>query len=281
MVAPPVRVPAPPPQPLEETAAPLPPPAVHPTRAIGIIPASQAKRKHNFELIIEVPAKRFKLSDRPMQSSSSNGSGASSSRITLDAPAAATTRVVPVKPQRRSSKDIIRKVPGTQFAVTLDPKIRDILVTREFMRSWFGTHYYHQFCEPSVDMVRKHGFDHFVFVNGVRAIGKMILFVSPCLNEAHPFTQDSTPQAPTAPGQPGLVTLFDERPWPAYDRYRVFGRVQMSPARWQYLGLYKVTKLPAWTPEEMQRQRWTVRLSLSITRIPFLGHGTERFIGLG
>lgn len=257
-----MRVPTPPPQPREETAAPPPPPAVCPTRAIGIIPASQAKRKHNFELVIEVPAKRFKLSNLPMQSSSSNGSGASSSRITLDAPAAATTRVS-VKPPRRSSKEIIRKVPGTQFAVTLDPKIRDIFVTREFMRSWFGTHCYHQFCEPSGEMVRKHGFDHFVFVHGVRAIGEMVLFVSPCLNEAHPFTQDSTPQAPTAPGQPGLVTLFDERPWPAYDRYRVFGRVKVAPARWRYLGLYKATKLPAWTPEEIKRQRCTVRLPLS------------------
>ena len=51
--------------------------------------------------------------------------------------------------------------------------------------------------------------------------------------------------------------MFEERPWPTFERYRVFVRVSLS--RWLYMGLYKATKLPAWTPGEIKRQRATVR----------------------
>lgn len=68
-----------------------------------------------------------------------------------------------------------------------------------------------------------------------------------------PFAQEGTPQAP---GEHGIITLFDEKPWPVYEHYRLFRRVKTF--KWQYVGLYKATKLPAWTPEEMKRQRYTV-----------------------
>jgi len=91
--------------------------------------------------------------------------------------------------------------------------------------------------------------------------------VSPCLVELplfmHLLVQESTPQSPPAPGEPGLVTLFDGKPWLAYDRYRVFVRVTQFPSTWQYMGLYKATKLPAWTPGEVKRQRPKVGSLLS------------------
>ena len=64
--------------------------------------------------------------------------------------------------------------------------------------------------------------------------------------------------APLAPGEPGLITQFEDRRWPVCDRYRVFGRV--GSARWQYMGLYKTTKLSAWTPTEVKNLRVAVRL---------------------
>ena len=76
------------------------------------------------------------------------------------------------------------------------------------------------------------------------------------------FAQGDTSQPPTAPGKPGLISLFQERPWPVYDRYRIFVRaVDQSPTKWQYVGLYRATKLPAWTPKEVTHQQATVRSS--------------------
>jgi len=179
---------------------------------------------------------------------------ASSSRTTFATP------LMPAKPARRTPKDhIFRKVPKIPFIVDLDPKIRDVLVTREYMGAYFGAQQRSTFSKPTQEQFNKHGYDHFVFVHGVRTSGKTLpLRVSVSFfTEARTFTQDTSPQAPTAPGEPGLVTEF--KSWPAYDRYRIFGRVKMNPAKWQYMGLYKATKLAAWTPGEVKRQRGTVR----------------------
>ncbi|KAF9649388.1 hypothetical protein BDM02DRAFT_3186288 [Thelephora ganbajun] len=252
IVPPPAQVLTLPSQPRDETPplpprSPSPPPFVPLTRAFGIIPASQAKRKRDFELIIEIPAKRFKASQYPTPSSSSNGFVASSSSTTLDSPAVTIVRAPAQKVCTGSCrKVIIREIGGTRFKVDLNPEIRSVTVTRHFMWSHFGTHQVHPFSEPPKDQVDRHGYDHFVFIH-----------------------EDNGPQVPFVPGEPGLVTHFEDRSWPALDRYRVFGRVNAFPARWKYMGLYKATKLPAWTPEEIKglgltiKSRWatTVRES--------------------
>lgn len=268
IVAAPIQTPA---RPREETPPPpprSPPPApvVHPTRAIGIIPASRVKRKHDFELIIETTAKRHKASNYPITGSSSSSSTASSSRITLDAPPAALVAPAPVRPQRLHKDSASRKVRGTSFVVDLDPKIRDVVVSRDFMGSYFGAQKRYTFSIPGKDKVDKHGYDHFVFINRVRTSGKPSFVLSPCFIEAHLLAQDVNPQAPSVPGEPGLITLFDERPWPKYENYRIFERGKMSPARWKYMGLYKATKLSAWTPEEVKNRPAVVRLFLSCER---------------
>jgi hypothetical protein len=185
----PVQVPTPPPQPHEETPPPLPrspsppprtpsppprspapAPTVYPPRLIGIIPASQAKRKHNFELIIETPSKRSKAFHGHIPSSSWNRPVASSSRATLDTPVTAATRA-PTKKARKAfpKRPIIRKVLGPIFKVGLDPKIRDVAVTRDFVHSYFGLHHTVKFAKLSEDQVGKHGSDPFVFICEVRA----------------------------------------------------------------------------------------------------------------
>ena len=138
---------------------------------MGIIPASQAKRKHNFELVIEIPAKRFKALNYPTPSSSVNNSVASSSRVTLDTPVAG----VPKPAKHRKRPPLIRKIPSVAFKVNLDPKIRDIAVTRSFMGSYFGAHQRFQFSRLPVHQIIKHGYDHFVFIHGVRMGVKVAL----------------------------------------------------------------------------------------------------------
>ena len=63
------------------------------------------------------------------------------------------------------------------------------------------------------------------------------------------------------------MTLFEDRPWPLLDRYRIFVRVDKG--KWRYMGLYKATKLPAWTPGEVKDQRATVRPPFFPTRVSF------------
>ena len=202
---------------------------------------------------------------------------ASSSSVTLDASSAAAVAPAPVKPRRRSAKDSFRKFRSTPFVVDLNPKIRDVAVSRNFMRSYFGAHKRHRFSEPEQDRVDNHGYDHFVFINKVRT--KSPSWLSVFYLEARPFVQDVNPQAPSGPGQPGIITRFDEKPWPKYDQYRIFRRTNVSPAKWQYIGLYKATKLPAWTPEEMKRQMAGVRLILSFGHC-FRVTGADLFMGL-
>ena len=158
----------PPPPPARSPSSPSPASAIRPSRLIGIIPASQAKRKHNFELVIEIPAKRFKASCYPAAlSCSSNGSVASSSRTTLN-----TTRT-PVKASRnRLTQTIIRDVPSATFLVDVDPQIRDVVVTRDFMSSHFGAPSRKSFSQPPKDWFDTHGYDHFTFVLEVRASKK-------------------------------------------------------------------------------------------------------------
>ena len=173
VVATPIQVPAPPPQPREEPPPPRSPPrasTLRPMTPINIAPATRAKRKHNFELIIETSRKRSKPSSHPAQGSSSVNSVATSSRVTLDAPSSAAAESMPAKSlSRRLLRNATSyKVFGTPFAVGLDPKIRDVTVTREFMCSNFGAHPGFTFSKPLQDHFDRHGYDHFVFINGVR-----------------------------------------------------------------------------------------------------------------
>lgn len=277
IAAAPIQTPA---QPREETPPPPPPspppaPVVYPPRTIDIIPASRVKRKHDFELIIEAPAKRYKASNYPATGSSSGSSAASSSRITLDASPATVVAPAPVRPKRRSFKDpASRPIRGTSFVVDLDPKIRDVVVSRDFMGSYFGAHMRYTFSIPAKDKFEKHGYDHFVFINRVRTNGKLLhRVVLRVLSKPHLLAQDVNPQAPSGPGEPGIITLFDERPWPKYDQYRIFerGKTKIAPSRWKYIGLYKVTKLSAWTPEEVKHQPAVVRPLLSRERRCYRG----------
>lgn len=225
-VAAPIQTPA---QPREETP-PLPPrspppaPIVYPPRTIDIIPASRVKRKHNFELIIEAPAKRYKVSNYPATGSSSGSSTTSSGRITLDAPPAAVVAPAPVRPQRRLFKDpAFRKVRGTSFVVNLDPKIRDVVVSREFMGSYFGAHKRYTFSIPPKDKLDKHGYDHFVFINGVRTNGKLLhRVVSVFYRSRSAYHRISTPKRRQPPVNPV------SSPYSTRDRGRIMTVIEYS-----------------------------------------------------
>jgi hypothetical protein len=182
----------PPPQPREESppAPPRlhsPPPPAPPTiRPFEILTASQAKRKRgfeHFELVINVPAKRFKAS-RYLAPRNSDGPTASSSGDDPDRPATVATR-----PQARpeswtcDSEPTIRKISVSPFRVVLKPEIRNIAVTREFLRAQFGAQRIRTFSRLPRQMFCKHGYDHFVFVHRVRVRG--VPFPSPFLNKTN------------------------------------------------------------------------------------------------
>lgn len=93
---------------------------------------------------------------------------ASSSRTTLDTGPVVVAAHPLSKPTRYLKNTTIRKVSGTTFTPDIDPEIRNVVVTREFLRSQFGAHPYHIFSQPPVDKVHKHGYDHFAFIHGVR-----------------------------------------------------------------------------------------------------------------
>ena len=154
-VAQPVHVPRSPPQPHEEGSASSPPrslpPVPVPPQMMGGIPTSQAKRKHKFELIIEVPSKRIKVPNNPSSSSSTASSSA----------------VVGTHGQANSHFPT-RKALGTTFKVDLNPRIRDITVTRDFMWIHFGVNPFRSFVQTPKAQFEKHGYNNFVFVRGVR-----------------------------------------------------------------------------------------------------------------
>lgn len=147
--------------------SPSPPPAVHPKNFIGIIPASQLKRKHNFELVIEVPSKKLKPLRYPQSSTSSGNPMASSSRSVPNK--SVTTATGSSVWENRTRQRNIRKATGTHFKVTLDPQIRDATVTRAFMNAHFRIRLSNQFCQLPQDKADHHGYDHFVFVSKVNS----------------------------------------------------------------------------------------------------------------
>ena len=74
----------------------------------------------------------------------------------------------PAKPLRCSSK---------VFVVGLNQKIRDVVVTREFLNSYFGASQRFTVHKSTKEQLDKHGYNHFVFIHGVRTSGKALLFV--------------------------------------------------------------------------------------------------------
>jgi hypothetical protein len=157
----PIRVPTPPPPPPPRSLSP-PPPGKHISKPVEIAPTSRAKRKHQFELIIEIPAKRFKPSRYPESVSSSTGAAtASSSRNGL----ISSTKRAKAPPIAQSG---IRKPTVPSFRVRLDPKIRDVAVSREFLKAHFGANKLLPFSKPTKRQVDNHGYDHFAFVHEVR-----------------------------------------------------------------------------------------------------------------
>lgn len=279
----PSPLPAPPPRPHEGTPpslrpplpSPPPPPVVRPRTPFGIIPASRAKRKRNFEVVVEVPAKRFKPPPDQKLTTSSDTSTASTGRsipgdvvFVPRAPIQIQNSQKPKKPKKAPkapepeiqeiqkeewvltlpAKQPIRRIRAPSFKIDLNPKIRDVLVSRAYMLSHFGAHNIRSFAVPSRKKVHPQEYGHFLFING-----------------------DFSPQAPSAPGKPGLITLFEENPLPKRKHYRVFLGARGQPAnlaRWGYMGLYKTRRLPAWTPEEIRqhaqeiKNHWTTRIRL-------------------
>lgn len=243
-----VRVPTPPPEPQEED--PLPPPpllpphsvstrpiipiAVLPNNPFGIIPASQMKRKRNFEVLITIPAKRFKPSHHSKLCTSSEDRVASSSRNVIDNSVTAATHPSAKKYQNPKPKvdSMNRRLPRIPFRVTLDPEILNVTVTRRFIAAQFGGHPFCSYTKLPPNRVVVHGYDHFVFAQ-----------------------KGFSPQAPSAPGAPGLITHWYEHQWPDLCFYRLFVRIGDAIDKWQYMGLYKATKLSAWSPDEIKQRR--------------------------
>jgi hypothetical protein len=157
-----------------------------------------------------------------------------------------------------ASKSRIRQTAAAPFKVTLDPELRDVTVTRQYLKAQFGAFSFHPFAKIPRGLVEEHGYDHFIFMHSVRPSPRGMLSIH-LHAELKRSTQVSTPQVPSAPGKPGVVARFKEKPWPELELSRVFVRVRELPPRWQYMGLYKATRLPAWTPNEVQRQRPRVR----------------------
>lgn len=139
-------------------------PAIHP---IEIIPASRAKRRPNFELIIEVPAKRFRASHYPVPSPAIS-------------PDKSTTHQRK-KRDRTHRSAVTRELASTPFKVTLDPNIRSIGVTREFLCTQFDVK--RVSCSRLAYEVHKHGYDHFAFLHEVRTIS--FASTRPFINSLH------------------------------------------------------------------------------------------------
>lgn len=117
---PPRRSPSSPPHSLPFHHLPPPPEVVLSRKPFGIIPASQMKRERNFELIIEIPAKRFKASRYPEPVTSSNVPVASSSRIVLQN--SVGTALHPPMDENHTQSSLgsaPRKVISAPFKVTL------------------------------------------------------------------------------------------------------------------------------------------------------------------
>ena len=149
-------------------------PVLAPTsQTASIVPASQTKRKHKFELIIDIPAKKHKAVYHPVLNHFSNSSVASSSRAALgDSPSAVEATRAPLKKSQGflSRVPTVRKVLGTKFKVNLDPKIREVAVTRDFMHTRFGVNRFRSFSQISGPKLQEYGYDHFVCVSRVRAV---------------------------------------------------------------------------------------------------------------
>ena len=188
-------------------------------------------------------------SDTPVASS---GHGNAGSSVTVAAhPPLPTVEV-------QLTKGLLRKVSGTRYPIDLDPTMKNVTVTRAFMHQYFGAHPTHRYSEPPRDRC---DYDHFIFLDGVRKTCSP-LFLCPIIKMST-FIQRSMSHAPSAPGEPGLVTFFEERPLEDNIFYRLFVRTDAETSKWQYMGLYKATKLPAWTPEEMRRLPVAVCLTMA------------------
>lgn len=68
----------------------------------------------------------------------------------------------------RVAEQDIRRIRGIPFKVALDPQIRDVLVSRSFIRMHFGARGTRSYTEPARHRVEKHGYDHFVLLSEVR-----------------------------------------------------------------------------------------------------------------
>ena len=83
-------------------------------------------------------------------------------------------------------------------------------------------------------------------------------------------TSDINPQMPNVPGEPGLLLSARlemlERTW------TVLSRVQITPARWLYLGQYKNVRAGLLPSGEFAKQRQGARFFTSSTsvRVPLI-----------
>ena len=137
-----------------------PPPVASPTSPAETTPVPQTKRKHSFEPF-EVSSKRFNASK------ASNSSDAliafSSHDRSVKSNAVTTSAEAPGVPGQEENEST-----ATSFNVTIQPRIRDVLVPRRFLAAQFGANRIQAFTICQEHWINKHGYDHFVFLCEVR-----------------------------------------------------------------------------------------------------------------
>ena len=137
-----------------------PPPVASPTSPAETTPVLQMKRKYSFEPF-KVSSKRFNASK------ASNSSDApiafSSHDHSVKSNAVTTSAEAPGIPRQEENKST-----ATSFNVTLQPRIRNILVPRSFLAAQFGTNCIQAFTVCPEHWINKHDYDHFVFLCKVR-----------------------------------------------------------------------------------------------------------------
>ncbi|KAJ8519173.1 hypothetical protein ONZ45_g3838 [Pleurotus djamor] len=116
------------------------------------------------------------------------------------------------------------------FPVTLDPSIRDVAVSRNFMKDHYGGSTQSTYPTIGEAFLAKHGMNDFMY---------------PKL--------EFNPHAPQSPGAPGL--LYRPLPAPAYEWekiQRLF--IGLAANQWLYVGQFKLTPAPDLSKEEWLAQ---------------------------
>lgn len=142
-------------------------------------------------------------------------------------------------------RERLRNGPGLDlYKISLEKSIRDECVTRLFIASTYGGN--PQATAPTIrpKLLKKHGLNDWLFCN----LGHH-------------------PQGPQVPGAPGLMYSIDGDTdyWPG--TRRLFTRIMVSPALWQYMGQYTMARALPLSKEEWAGQDPKVFSDLSLTKV--------------